>query len=88
MASSAVASPTAAVDYVPKAAMADMYEVAAAKIAEKRATSPEVKAFAKMMVTDHTKSTAMIKAAVKTAGLNIAPPPATPRTAVSGRGSG
>ncbi len=76
MATSAVASPTTAVDYVPKAAMGDMYEIAAAKIALKRTKSAEIKSLAQMMIKDHTKSTEMVKAAVKEAGLDIAPPAA------------
>ena len=61
---SGVVAPTSTDGYVKAAAIADMYEVAAGKIAEQRAKSAEVKAFGKMMVTDHTKSTDMIKAAL------------------------
>ena len=71
---SSVTTPSTADAYVPAAAMADMYEVEAGKIAEQRAKSPDVKAFGKMMVADHTKSSADLKAAVKAAGLTLTPP--------------
>lgn len=71
---SAVSNITDASGYVQAAAMADMYEIEAAKIALTRAKDPKVKAFAQMMIDNHTKSTADIKAAVQKAGLSIAPP--------------
>ncbi|MEI9964923.1 MAG: DUF4142 domain-containing protein [Caulobacteraceae bacterium] len=74
MVTSAVASPTTAADYVTQAAIADMYEVQAGKIAEKRGKSAEVRALGRMMVKDHTKSTEMVKAAVAKSGLRITRP--------------
>ena len=71
---SGVTASSSASAYVPAAAIADMYEVAAGKIAETRAKSPEVQAFARMMVKDHTKSTEALKTALKTAGLAVTPP--------------
>jgi putative membrane protein len=71
---SAVVDGTKATNYVPAAAMADMYEVEAGKIAADRAKDPKVKAFGQMMVKDHTKSTADLKAALATAKLDITPP--------------
>lgn len=56
------AMPTTAQGFVDAAAMGDMYEIKAAQIAETRATSPGVKAFAKMMIKDHTKTTGELKA--------------------------
>lgn len=73
-AGSAVVNGTKADNYVPAAAMADMYEIEAAKIAQQRTKDPKIKAFAQMMITDHTASSAKIKAALAPAGLNIAPP--------------
>jgi putative membrane protein len=72
---SAAVDGTKAVNYVPAAAMADMYEVEAGKIAADRAKDPKIKAFGQMMIKDHTKSTADLKAAVATAKLDIMPPP-------------
>ena len=73
-AASGVTASSSASSYVPAAAIADMYEVQAGAIAERRAKSAEVKAFARMMVADHTQSTSALKAAVQSAGLTIAPP--------------
>ena len=47
--------------FASNASQSDMYEVQAAQIAEKRSQNKDIKAFAKMMVTDHTKSTALLK---------------------------
>ncbi len=74
-----VAAPTAAMTtegYVANAAIADMYEVEAGKIAEQRAKRANVKAFGAMMAKDHTATTAGLKAALKEANLSIAPPAA------------
>lgn len=72
------ANETAAPDYVAKAATADMMEVEAGKIAGERAANSDVKAFAKEMVTDHTKSTNDLKSTLKSAALNITPPAQLP----------
>lgn len=61
--------------YVPAAAMADMYEIEAGKIAVQRGQSADVKKFGQMMVDNHTKLSNDFKAALKAA--NIAEPPAT-----------
>jgi putative membrane protein len=45
-----------------------MYEIRAAQIAQKRSKNKDVIAFAKMMVRDHTKSTAMMKPLIAAAG--------------------
>lgn len=67
-----------ATDFVPKAAASDMFEIQAAKIAQKRSTSADVKKFAGEMITAHTDSTAKIKKAVADSGQTIAPPAALP----------
>ena len=75
----AVAAPTAAMTtdgYVTNAAISDMYEVEAGKIAQQRAKRADVKAFGAMMVKDHTATTAGLKDALKAANLTIAPPTA------------
>jgi putative membrane protein len=57
--------------FVDNAGQGDMYEIQAAKIAEEKSKSADVKAFAKMMVADHTALAAemkpLIAKAVKTA---------------------
>lgn len=50
--------------YANAAAIADMYEIEAANIAWERSTSEDVKAFAKMLIADHTASTAKLKVLV------------------------
>jgi putative membrane protein len=61
--------------FVPAAAMADMYEIEAGKIAVQRGKSADVKKFGQMMIDHHTKLSNDFKAALKAA--NIAEPPAT-----------
>lgn len=54
--------------FVSNAAQSDMYEIQAAKIAEQKAKDPEVKTFAKRMVTDHTKLSNEMKPLITKAG--------------------
>lgn len=61
--------------FVPAAAMADMYEIEAGKIAVERGKSADVKKFGQMMIDHHTKMANEMKAALKAA--NIAEPPPT-----------
>jgi putative membrane protein len=49
--------------FVEKAAIANMAEIQLGQLAETRAQSPEVKEFAQMMVTDHTKALDELKQA-------------------------
>ena len=70
------ADEAAAPDFVTKAAMSDMYEVEAAKVALARSQNAEVKKFAQMMVDDHTKSTNDLKSAIAASGLSLTPPSA------------
>lgn len=69
---------TAAPTFVAKAAAGDMFEIEAGKIALERSTNAEVKAFARMMVAGHTRTTADLKAAIAAAGLTLAPPATLP----------
>jgi putative membrane protein len=61
-------------DFVNAAASTDMFEIQAAKLAEKRSKNADVKAFAAMMIHDHTKSTAALKAAIKASGAAVTLP--------------
>jgi len=54
--------------FVDNAAQGNMYEIQAAQIAEQKSTSPGVKAFAKMMITDHTALTNQMKPLIAKAG--------------------
>ena len=64
----------AAVDFVPKAAMSDMYEIESSKLALKSAADPKIKAFAQQMIDGHTKTTAELKAAIKQDNVIVLPP--------------
>jgi putative membrane protein len=60
-------------EFADKAAQANMAEIETAKLAVERATNPDVKAYAQMLIDDHTKAGESLGAAVVTAAL--APPP-------------
>jgi putative membrane protein len=62
--------------FVEKAGQSDMFEIEAAKIAETRATNPQVKAFAKEMITAHTASSAALGKAITESGQALTPPAA------------
>ncbi|MGK9234051.1 DUF4142 domain-containing protein [Inquilinus limosus] len=51
--------------FVQQAGRSDMFEIEAARIALRRTQSPEIRAFAEMMVADHTRSQEQITKAVK-----------------------
>lgn len=74
-AGSAVTHATTAGAYVPAAAQADLYEVEAAKIAVQRTKDPAVKAFAEMLIKDHTASSEKLKGLLPAVGIP-APAPA------------
>jgi len=61
-------------DYVRLAAIGDLYEVEAGRIAATRATRDDVKAFANMMVEHHTKNTEDLKKVLSDNTINITPP--------------
>ena len=58
-------------EFVKKAGVAGAAEVAAGKLGSEKATSPEVKAFAQKMVTDHTKANKELMAAAKAKNLEV-----------------
>lgn len=67
---------TSADQFVENAAIGDMYEIAAANVALRRASSPAVRALAKMMHDDHTTSMHHLVAALEmTETLEVASPP-------------
>jgi len=67
--------------FVSNASQSDMYEIQAAQIAEKRSKNPDVKAFAAMMVKDHTASSKAMKPVAQAAGQ-------TPATSLDNRRQG
>lgn len=60
--------------YVTNAALSDMYEIESSRLATQKARSAGVKTFAQQMITDHSATTAKLKATVASAGLQLAPP--------------
>lgn len=62
--------------YVPAAAISDMFEIQSSKLASEKSQSAGVKDFARMLIADHTASTAKLKAALKSTNLQITPPTA------------
>lgn len=60
--------------FVTAAAVSDMYEVAAGKIAVERAQNGEVKAFAQKMIDAHTGTTAKLKSIITANNVNVVPP--------------
>ena len=60
--------------FVTAAAMTDMYEVEAAKIAQQRSKSADIKKFAAMMVKDHTATTKELKGILTKAAITATPP--------------
>lgn len=58
-------------DFVQTAAMSDMYEVAAGKIANQKGQSPAVKGFGQMMVEAHSKTTQDLTGIVQAQGIKV-----------------
>ncbi len=60
--------------FVAKAGASDLYERTASQLVLGSTRDPGVRRFASMMVTDHSKSTAMVKSAAMHSGLHPKPP--------------
>jgi len=58
-------------DFVQKAAMSDMYEVEAGKIASQKGQTAPVKGFGEMMVTAHSKTTEELKGIIASEKINV-----------------
>jgi putative membrane protein len=61
-------SPTPASEFAMKASVGNTFEVEESKLALKQASSPKIKAFAKMMISDHTLAEKKLMAAGKAVG--------------------
>jgi putative membrane protein len=64
--------------YVAAAGAGDLYEKTSSQMVLQSTKDPKVRSFAQGMIRDHTKSTAMVKAAATKAGLKPRPPVLTP----------
>jgi putative membrane protein len=60
--------------FVAKAGAGDLYEIQSSQIAVRRARDPRVRAFARMLVTHHRRTTQQVTAAARAAGLRPRPP--------------
>jgi putative membrane protein len=60
--------------FVDGAAASDMYEVQAGQLASMRASTPELKKFAKDMIDAHTKTTSELKSILMKSAPNVMPP--------------
>ena len=60
--------------FVTNAAISDMYEIQAAKLAEQKGQSPAVKTFAKQMIKDHTATSTELKGLVSKGGVKATIP--------------
>jgi putative membrane protein len=70
------APPPPAAQYVMMAGQSDQFEIQTGTLAAAKGGSSAVKTFGQQMVTAHTKSTAMVNAAVKQSHMPSGPPPA------------
>jgi putative membrane protein len=64
--------------FIQKAAASDQAEIMLSKLALERASIPQVKQFAQTMVTDHTKSTSLLKPIAADHGVNLPENPPQP----------
>lgn len=74
MPNASVAAPTDAAGYVAQAGAADLFEIESSRIALEKSQNKAVRDFAQMMIDQHQKSTADIKAAAQKAGVTVQPP--------------
>lgn len=78
-----VAAPAAAqvmtpAEYVMTAGASDLYEITSSKIVLETTKNSKIRQFAQKMITDHTKSTAEVKAAAARSGVRAMPPKLNP----------
>jgi putative membrane protein len=71
--------------FMEEAAAAGMAEVELGKLAVQKATSPDVKSFAQMMVDDHTKANEELKALAARQNVTLPPKPTAEHTAARER---
>ena len=67
----AQSAPTAAPEFATQASVGNTFEVQESQLALKQAANSKVKAFARMMIADHTKAEKMLQAAAKSAGAPV-----------------
>ncbi len=65
-------------EYVATAGASDLFERQSSRIVLQTTQDPKIKSFATMMISDHTKSTAKVKAAAMHSGVMASPPKLMP----------
>jgi len=70
----AAALPTDAATFIKTAGASDLYEIKSSQLALDKSKDKDVRDFAQMMITDHTKTTQGVKDAAKKANLTVSPP--------------
>lgn len=68
------AVPTDAAGYIAKAGAGDLWEIESSKAVLAKTKRDDVKSFANMMIDNHGKSTAKVKAAAAAASIEVTPP--------------
>lgn len=74
-------APTTPTGYVAEAGASDLYERQSSQLVLRTTTDPKVRSFAQMMLSDHAKSTAKVKAAAARAKVKAPPPKLMPEQA-------
>lgn len=70
--------PTSSPEFVAAIAASDEFEIESGKLAAAKATTPELKAFGGMLVTDHQKAATLLRNAAANAGPAISVPSSMP----------
>ena len=78
VAAPAVAQAPTAAGYVAAAGASDLFERQSAQVVLQTTNNAKVRSFAKMMLSDHAKSTAEVKAAAARSRVHVAPPKLMP----------
>lgn len=78
LAAPAVAQVMTPSEYVMTAGASDLYEITSSRVVMEKTQNPQLREFAQMMVADHTKSTADVKAAAARSRVRAAPPQLNP----------
>jgi putative membrane protein len=71
-------TPEDARTYVMMAGASDMFEIESSQMALSRATRPEVRQYAQMLIQHHTQTTQQVMAAARAAGMSPPPPKLMP----------
>ncbi|TPG20592.1 DUF4142 domain-containing protein [Sphingomonas koreensis] len=74
IAAAPAATPTDAADFIKTAAASDLFETKSSQLALDTSKNKDVRDFAQMMITDHAKTTAGVKAAAAKADMTVSPP--------------